>query len=96
MEESRGAVRAEDNSMKKLCTLLAVAFASTLTFAADTACMTAAKEKKLAGAARTSFVTKCEKQAKAKCETAATEKKLAGAAKTSNVKKCVRETGPTA
>ena len=58
--------------------------------------MTAAKEKKLAGAAQKSFVTSCEKKAKEKCETAATEKKLAGAAKTQNVNKCVRETGPAA
>lgn len=58
--------------------------------------MTAAKDKKLAGAARTSFVKKCESDAKAKCEIAATEKKLAGAAKASNVNKCVRETGPSA
>lgn len=82
--------------MKKLCTLALIASAS-FSYAADapdSACMTAAKDKKLNGAARTSFVTKCEKDAKAKCEIAATDKKLAGAAKTSNVNKCARETGP--
>ena len=47
-------------------------------------------------AARTSFVTKCEKDAAVKCDLAATEKKLSGAAKASNVKKCTRETGPAA
>lgn len=84
--------------MKKLCTLALIAFAVSAYAAdpVDSACMTAAKEKKLNGAARTSFVTKCEKDAAAKCETAATEKKLSGAAKTSNVKKCTRETGPAA
>jgi hypothetical protein len=58
--------------------------------------MTAAKDKKLSGAARNSFVKKCETDAKAKCDLAATEKKLSGAAKTSNVKKCTQETGPAA
>lgn len=82
--------------MKKLAALILVAIAPVLSFAADSACMSAAKKKKLSGAAQKSFVTKCEKTAQAKCEAAATERKLAGAAKTSNVKKCVRETGPAA
>jgi hypothetical protein len=63
---------------------------STSALAAD--CAKMADEKKLAGAARTSFVTKCEKDAKpaanAACEKSAADKKLAGAAKTSYVKKC--------
>jgi hypothetical protein len=51
---------------------------------------------KLAGAASTSFVKKCEADAKATsaataCETQATEKKLAGAAKTSFLKKCAAD-----
>jgi hypothetical protein len=50
-----------------------------------------ATEKKLAGAAKNSFMKKCEADAQAKCEAAAAEKKLAGAAKNSNVKKCVGE-----
>ena len=79
--------------MKKLLALALIAFTS-LGHAADSACMTAAKDKKLAGAARNSFVKKCETDAKAKCELAAAEKNLAGAAKNSNVKKCVQETGP--
>lgn len=83
--------------MKKLSALVLLAFAASFAHAAeDSACMAAAKEKKLAGAAQKSFVQKCEKEAKAKCELAATEKKLSGAAKNSNVKKCVRETGPAA
>jgi len=55
-------------------------------------CDAKAVEKKLAGAAKTSFVKKCEADAgagaTAACEAKATEKKLAGAAKTSFVKKC--------
>lgn len=81
--------------MNKLVALILIVIASSFAHAADSACMTAAKEKKLAGAARNSFVKKCEADAKAKWETATTEKKLAGAAKNSNVKKCVQETGPS-
>jgi hypothetical protein len=80
--------------MKKLCTLILVTAASSFTFAADSTCMTAAKDKKLSGAAQTSFVKKCEKDAADKCELDSKEKKLAGAAKTSHMKKCVAETGP--
>jgi hypothetical protein len=78
---------------KSLIALSLVAFAS-MSHAADSACMQAAKDKKLAGAAQKSFVKKCESDAKAKCEMQASEKKLAGAARTSSVKKCVRETAP--
>lgn len=72
--------------------------ASTLLFAASAwaqasapTCNAAAQEKKLAGAAKTSFLKKCEKDATERCEAAATERKLAGAAKNSNVKKCVKD-----
>lgn len=54
-------------------------------------CSAAAKEKKLAGAAKTSFLQKCEKDAKAACEAASKEKKLSGAAKNSFEKKCVKD-----
>ena len=81
--------------MKKLAALVLIASSWTLAHAADSACMAAAKEKKLSGAARNSFVKKCEADAKEKCEVAAKDKKLAGAAKNSNVKKCVQETGPS-
>jgi hypothetical protein len=62
--------------------------------AADAAaCEAQATEKKLAGAAKTSFLKKCEASAGATeavsaCQTQAGEKKLAGAAKTSFLKKC--------
>jgi hypothetical protein len=59
--------------------------------AADPSCATQATDKKLAGAAKTSFMGKCERDAKASCDAAATEKKLAGAAKTSFTNKCVKD-----
>jgi hypothetical protein len=54
-------------------------------------CKDQASEKKLAGAALTSFMHKCEKDASSSCDLSATEKKLAGAAKTSFTKKCVTD-----
>lgn len=72
--------------------ITSVAFASSAWAQAPAStCNAAAQEKKLAGAAKTSFLKKCEREATEKCEAAATERKLAGAAKNSNVKKCVRE-----
>ncbi len=70
---------------------------STSAFAAD--CNKMAEEKKLAGAAKTSFVKKCEKDAAGgaaaaaspACEKSAADKKLAGAAKTSHIKKCMAD-----
>ena len=51
--------------------------------------------KALAGAAKTSFMKKCEKDAaaapSAACATAAADKKLAGAAKNSFIKKCTTD-----
>jgi hypothetical protein len=92
----RAAKLLQEKTVKLLIALALFAASAASANAADSACMAAAKEKKLAGAARASFVKKCESDAQAKCEIAATEKKLAGAAKTSSVKKCVRETGPAA
>ena len=57
-------------------------------------CDAKATEKKLAGAAKTSFVKKCETDAPsamAACDAKAAEKKLAGAAKTSFTKKCMAD-----
>lgn len=80
--------------MKKLISLLAIAFAASSVYAADD-CATRAAEKKLAGAAKTSFLKKCEADAKGPevtaCEATAKEKKLAGAAKNSFVKKCAAD-----
>ena len=58
---------------------------------ADGTCMTNAADKKLAGAAKTSFMGKCQRDASASCDAAAADKKLAGAAKTSFTKKCVKD-----
>lgn len=87
--------------MKKLTTVLALAavifaapaFASSHKEAPEMtpagSCEATAAEKKLAGAAKTSFLKKCHKDApKSECDTKAAEKKLAGAAKTSFLKKC--------
>jgi hypothetical protein len=54
-------------------------------------CKAQATDKKLAGAALKSFMTKCEKDATAACNKSAADKHLAGAAKNSNVKKCVTD-----
>jgi hypothetical protein len=69
------------------CAAAATAFAQDAT----TTCKTQATDKKLAGAALNSFMTKCKKDASASCGTKAAEKKLAGAAKTSFTKKCVKD-----
>ena len=61
-------------------------------FAAPATCADQAKEKKLAGAAATSFLKKCETDGTAACTKQSTDKKLAGAAKTSFEKKCVEDT----
>jgi hypothetical protein len=91
--------------MKKLITVLALALAgvvatTSVAHAANAACETQATEKKLAGAAKNSFMKKCEREAggaaggaQATCEAKAAEKKLAGAAKNSFVKKCVKDAG---
>lgn len=56
-------------------------------------CTDQADSKKLSGAARTSFVKKCQTDAMAGCEKQAADKKLSGAAKNSFVKKCSTDMG---
>ena len=83
--------------MKKIVFALVVLFlASQTVYAAESSCDTKAAEKKLAGAAKNSFIKKCEKDtkinaAKADCDAKAAEKKLKGAAKNSFTKKCVTD-----
>ena len=69
-------------------------------YAANAACEAQATEKKLAGAAKTSFMKKCERDAgggaaaatvSPACAKSAADKKLAGAAKTSHIKKCMAD-----
>ena len=76
--------------LKQLVVVLSMTVA-TAAMAEGATCNAAAAEKKLAGAAKTSFMKKCEKDATATCDAAAKEKKLAGAAKTSFTKKCVKD-----
>jgi hypothetical protein len=59
--------------------------------AEDATCAMTASDKKLAGAARTSFMKKCETDARSRCDAMAGDKKLAGAAKASFTKKCVSD-----
>ena len=75
--------------LKVLLLTTALAFAGSAM--ASTSCNAQAAEKKLAGAAKTSFLKKCETDATTQCEAAAAEKKLAGAAKTSFTKKCIAD-----
>lgn len=77
---------------KILIAIAATLFVTGAAHAAET-CEAQATAKKLAGAAKTSFMKKCEGDAKASdaaaaCEAQAKEKKLAGAASTSFLKKC--------
>lgn len=58
---------------------------------AQASCKSDASSKKLAGAAMTSFMTKCETDAKSKCEADSDKRKLAGAARDSHMKKCVTD-----
>ena len=77
--------------MIRLLPLLLVPLLSVSAFAQAPTCTAQAAEKKLAGAAKTSYMKKCESDASTKCEATAAEKKLAGAAKSSFTKKCVAE-----
>jgi hypothetical protein len=82
--------------MRLLIASIVLALTAGLAHAADATCDAKAAEKKLFGAAKNSFVKKCEKDAaKASageaCTSKAAEKKLAGAAKNSFVKKCEKD-----
>ena len=91
--------------MKKSLSLLALSFVlgAAHVSALAASCDEQATEKKLAGAAKTSFLKKCNADAAggaaaeakpdpaAACEAQAAEKKLAGAAKNSFVKKCTTD-----
>ena len=84
-----GLIRENDAMIKTLALALALGVAGAPALAyADDACMTQAMDKKLAGAAKTSFMTKCERTT---CEGQAKDKNLHGAAMTSFVKKCTKD-----
>jgi hypothetical protein len=84
----------EDKPMTKsmICAAMALALlgAPTLAFA-DGSCAAQATDKKLAGAAKTSFLKKCSADAAASCDKQAVDKKIFGAAKTSFTKKCTTD-----
>ena len=76
--------------------MLAMTAAGGVAQAADSTCESRAADKHLAGAAKTSFMTKCAKDSaadavKAQCATQAADKKLGGAAKNSFMKKCEKD-----
>jgi hypothetical protein len=75
--------------MKKIALALAVCLVSS--GPAFATCKSEAADKKLAGAALTSFMTRCERDATTTCEADSKQKNLAGAAKTSHMKKCVAD-----
>jgi hypothetical protein len=107
IDHGNPAIHHESRTSPMNKTLITAAFAALSllapsAFAANAACEAQAAEKKLAGAAKTSFMKKCESDAaaaapvNAACEKSAAEKKLAGAAKTSFMKKCEADAAATA
>jgi len=76
--------------MKQVFFALLIASFASSAFAADT-CKSQATDKKLAGAAMTSFMKKCQGDAAKTCDASAKDQKLNGAAKTSFTKKCVSD-----
>jgi hypothetical protein len=72
-----------------------IVFAAVLSLVAGSAladsCKMQSDGKKLAGAAKDSFMKKCQTDAAAACDKTAADKKLAGAAKESFTKKCVSD-----
>jgi hypothetical protein len=77
--------------MRTFTLVFAFVFSCAAGSAFAASCSADASQKNLAGAAKTSFMTKCESDAKAKCGKEAAAKKLSGAAETSFTAKCVKE-----
>ena len=83
---------------KPLFAVAALTLATLAPMAHAASCDVQATEKKLAGAAKNSFVKKCEADGRGtagngQCEAQADGKKLAGAARNSFVKKCEKDSG---
>ena len=74
--------------MKNLGIAMITVCIAAASYAQEMSCEASVADKKLAGAAKTSHIKKCNADAKAVCEVSAMEKKLAGAAAASHVKKC--------
>jgi hypothetical protein len=77
--------------VKSILLAVVILLCSSAAWADGPTCKGTAAEKKLAGAAMTSFMKKCETDAAKSCDLAAADKKLFGAAKTSFGKKCVKD-----
>lgn len=77
--------------MHKIITAAVLALFAGTAVAADATCAARAADKKLHGAAKTSFMTKCQSDSAAACERTADERKLHGAARNSFVTKCVKD-----
>lgn len=77
--------------MRTLSLATAFVFLSVAAYGQTPTCKTQAADKKLAGAAMTSFIKKCENDARKSCEADSKAKKLSGAAKSSHMKKCVED-----
>ena len=58
---------------------------------AQESCTAQAQAKRLAGAAQTSFLTRCRADAEARCTQTAADRKLNGAARNSFVGKCTTD-----
>lgn len=90
------AAQGRNGMLKRLLIATIATFSMNAACATNAACEAQATEKNLSGAARTSFMTKCEKDAAAavtkSCKENATAKKLSGAARTSYVTKCEKDT----
>src|SRR4029079_1671118 len=80
-----------EDPMKRLALALMFTALALTSAVADESCKAQATDKKLAGAALTSFMKKCESDATTACGTQAADKKLSGAAKDSFTKKCVKD-----
>lgn len=77
--------------MKTIMLAAALCLFSAPVWADGPTCKSNAADKKLAGAAASSFMKKCESDAAKSCDATAAGKKLFGAAKTSFTKKCVAD-----
>jgi hypothetical protein len=75
--------------MSKFAIALAICLVSSVPALAT--CKSEAADKKLAGAALKSFMTKCERDATTTCTADSNAKNLRGAAKNSHMKKCVND-----
>jgi hypothetical protein len=77
--------------MRALIVGVAFALCAMAVPAQAASCKEQSAEKKLAGAAQTSFMKKCQSDAQKSCSADSAAKKLAGAAKNSHMKKCVND-----